>query len=86
MAGQDALARAVALEVLAKLKFELMRSASQEIVAVLLTVKQGAVYLGRSEQSVQHLIFQKEIPVVRVGRRVNLDRRDLDTWIEANKY
>jgi len=48
MAGQDALARAVALEVLAKLKFELMRSASQEIVAVLLTVKQGA-RLSRSK-------------------------------------
>lgn len=86
MADQDALARAVALEVLAKLKLEFLRSASQEIAAVLLTVKQAAVYLGRSEQSVQHLIFQKEIPVVRIGRRVHLDRRDLDAWIEANKY
>ena len=52
----------------------------------LLNVKEAAVYLGRSEQSVQHLIFEKEVPVVRVGRRVHLDRRDLDCWIEKNKY
>jgi hypothetical protein len=27
-----------------------------------------------------------QVPVVRVGRRVHLDRRDLDAWIEKNKY
>jgi len=43
-------------------------------------------YLGRSEQSVQHLIFQKDLPVVRSGRRVHLHRRDLDDWIEKNTY
>ena len=53
---------------------------------VLLSVKDAAVYLGRSEQSIQHLIFSHELPVVRVGRRVHLDRRDLDLWIEKNKY
>lgn len=52
----------------------------------LLDVKQAAVYLGRSEQSIQHLIFQKDLPVVRHGRRVHLHRKDLDTWIEQNKY
>jgi excisionase family DNA binding protein len=56
------------------------------VQAALLNVKDAAVYLGRSEQAVQHLIFQKELPVVRAGRRVHLDRRDLDTWIEKNKY
>jgi excisionase family DNA binding protein len=49
-------------------------------------VKQAAVYLGRTEQAVQHLIFQKDLPVVRVGRRVHLDRRDLDGFIEKHKY
>jgi excisionase family DNA binding protein len=52
----------------------------------LLNVKQAAVYLGRTEQSVQHLIFQRDLPVVRMGRRVHLHRRDLDAWIEKNKY
>jgi excisionase family DNA binding protein len=42
--------------------------------------------LGRSEQSVQHLIFNRDLPVVRVGRRVHLRRSDLDAFIEENKY
>jgi excisionase family DNA binding protein len=61
-------------------------STSYRVQPALLNVKDAAVYLGRSEQSVQHLIFQKELPVVRAGRRVHLDRRDLDAWIEKNKY
>jgi excisionase family DNA binding protein len=77
------LAKAVAEEVVTKLREELSRP--HEVMPALLTVKAAAVYLGRSEQSIQHLIFQKELPVVRVGRRVHLDRRDLDRWIEMNK-
>ncbi len=80
------LARALATEVVGMLKAELGDMARHDVVPVLLTVKQAAVYLGRSEQSVQHLIFQKDLPVVRMGRRVHLDRRDLDAWIEKNKY
>ena len=53
---------------------------------MLLDVKQAAVYLGRTEQSIQHLIFARELPVVRVGRRVHLHRTDLDDWIEKNKF
>lgn len=78
------LVKALAVEVASILRGELARP--QEIMPALLTVKQAAVYLGRSEQSVQHLIFQRELPVVRVGRRVHLDRHDLDAWIEKNKY
>jgi excisionase family DNA binding protein len=80
------LIKAVAAEVASMLKGELARASTYTVQPVLLTVKQAAVYLGRSEQSVQHLIFQKELPVVRVGRRVHLDRRDVDLWIEKNKY
>lgn len=80
----EILAKAVADEVAAKLKDQLARP--HTIEPALLTVKQAAVYLGRSEQSVQHLIFQKDLPVVRAGRRVHLDRKDLDAWIEKNKY
>lgn len=80
------LVKAVAAEVVTQLKVEIGRLSAPEVRPALLAVKQAAVYLGRSEQSVQHLILQKELPVVRVGRRVHLDRRDLDAWIERNKY
>jgi len=51
----------------------------------LLSVKEAAAYIGRTEQALQHLIHKREIVVVRKGRRVHLDRNDLDRWIEANK-
>lgn len=51
----------------------------------LLTVEQAASYLGRTKASVQHMISGGRLPVVRADRRVFLDVRDLDTWIEQNK-
>jgi len=65
---------------------EHLQHAAPRVQPVLLSVKDAAIYLGRSEQAIQHLIFSHELPVVRVGRRVHLDRRDLDLWIEKNKY
>jgi excisionase family DNA binding protein len=65
---------------------EHLEQAAPRVQPVLLSVKDAAIYLGRSEQAIQHLIFSHELPVVRVGRRVHLDRRDLDLWIEKNKY
>jgi excisionase family DNA binding protein len=50
----------------------------------LLTVDQAAVYLGRSKASVQHLVAQRRIPIVREGRRIFLDVRELDRWIAVN--
>jgi excisionase family DNA binding protein len=83
----DSFVQAIAEKVIAKIRADLSRGGlSASIQPALFTVKEAAVYLGRSEQAVQHLIFQKELPVVRVGRRVHLDRRDLDAWIEKNKY
>lgn len=84
--GLDGLAKAIAEEVAAKLRQDFGASQEPRIQPALLTVKETAIYLGRSEQSIQHLIFEKQLPVVRVGRRVHLDRRDLDAWIERNKY
>jgi excisionase family DNA binding protein len=83
------LASAIAEEVAARVKSEIAAHMEHHVAHVrpaLLRVKEAAVYLGRSEQAVQHLIFERELPVVRVGRRVHLDRKDLDTWIEKNKY
>ena len=61
------LAKALAGEVASLLKLELARLSVTDVQPVLLDVKQAAVYLGRSEQSVQHLIFEKDLPVVRKG-------------------
>jgi excisionase family DNA binding protein len=57
-----------------------------QIAARLLTVKEAADYIGRTQQAVQHLIHKRELIVVRRGRRVHLDRADLDRWIDTNKF
>ena len=82
----EILVKAIADQVLACVKTELLRfNELPRVQPALFTVKEAATYVGRSEQAVQHLIFQRELPVVRIGRRVHLDRRDLDGWIEKNK-
>jgi excisionase family DNA binding protein len=75
----------VAQQVASLLRADLDRLGGSTVQPALLDVKQAAAYLGRTEQSVQHLIFQRDLPVVRAGRRVHLHRADLDAWIEKNK-
>ena len=51
----------------------------------LYSVVEAAHYLGRSAWSVRRLIWSGELPEVRAGRRVHLDIRDMDEFIEKNK-
>jgi excisionase family DNA binding protein len=76
---------ALAVQIAARLIPEIERRNGRGAQARLLTVKEAAAYIGRTEQAVQHLIHKRELVVVRRGRRVHLDRSDLDRWIEANK-
>jgi excisionase family DNA binding protein len=82
----DALITAIADEVVRKLAPKLAAATPNVILPALLTVKDAATYIGRTEQAVQHLVFQRRLPVVRSGRRVHLRRSDLDRWIEENTY
>jgi excisionase family DNA binding protein len=51
----------------------------------LLSAAEAAVYLGRTKEAVEHMVAAGKIPRVRADRRVFLDVRDLDKWIEENK-
>jgi excisionase family DNA binding protein len=51
----------------------------------LLPVDEAAMLLGRTPQAVYHLIGQGKLPAVRSDRRVFVDSRDLDRFIEGNK-
>jgi excisionase family DNA binding protein len=51
----------------------------------LLTVPEAAKYLGRTPRALRHMISTAAIPVVREGRSVHLDRRELDRWIDARQ-
>ena len=51
----------------------------------LLTVEQAAVYIGRSNEAVYRMVSHSILPSVRADRRVFLDIKDLDRWIDHNK-
>jgi len=73
------------LEALAeKLATKLSREPSR-LYPRLLTIDQAAVYLGRTRETLQHLISSNKVPTVRADRCIFLDRLDLNKWIDENK-
>ena len=51
----------------------------------LVTAKQAALYLCLSEREIYNMVSNREIRGVRHGRRLMLDIRDLERWIDVNK-
>ena len=62
-----------------------MSTEQNKIIKRLYTVEEAATYLGRSEWSVRRLIWNGVLPQVKFDRRVQVDIRDLDKFIEHNK-
>jgi excisionase family DNA binding protein len=53
----------------------------------LLSIKEAAVYLGRGTYSMRELLWGGQLPYLQCGKggKLWVDRKDLDSWIEANK-
>lgn len=53
----------------------------------LYTLKEAALYLGRSEWGMRDLIWKQIIPVVKLdgGRKIYLDIADLELFVTNNK-
>jgi excisionase family DNA binding protein len=81
----DAVMDALADRVAMKVRHELTQNGNSAVKPRLLTTEQAAVYLGRTRDAVEHMIAAAKLPVVRADRRVFLDVRDLDRWIDSNK-
>jgi excisionase family DNA binding protein len=58
---------------------------STQTVKRLYTLDEAATYLGRSTWSVRHLIWKGLLPQVRPDKRVQIDVRDMDEFIEKYK-
>lgn len=41
----------------------------------------AAVYIARSRKALYHLVARRQIPFIRVGRRLTFDRLNLDRWL-----
>lgn len=55
------------------------------ILPRLLSVEEAAAYLGRTPGALRQMIHRGGVPTVKIDRRVQLDRLDLDKLIEENK-
>jgi excisionase family DNA binding protein len=51
----------------------------------LLSIPQAAEYLGVCAKTMWRLVWESEIPQIRIARRVLVDIRDLDRYIESQK-
>ena len=51
----------------------------------LMGVNAAAIYMGKTPKAVRHIVAKRLVPAVRIGRRVMIDRRDLDKLIEKSK-
>ena len=70
---------AVRQQVMKEMTAQLPKAAPQRR---LLTAKEAGVYLGRSEAAIRQMTFKRQLPVVRDGRNVRYDVRDLDARID----
>lgn len=57
-----------------------------DICRRLLSVREAAQYLGRTEKSIRHLVGRRKLRSIRADGRVMFDVSDLDAWININRY
>jgi excisionase family DNA binding protein len=48
-------------------------------------IKEAAFYLGRSVDSLRELLWAGKVPFIKDGKRIYLDVRDMDGYIEQSK-
>ncbi len=85
MVNFDGLAESMAELIAEKVAKRIADSGTAPVRPRLLTVDQAATFLGRTKDAIQHMVSAGKIAVVKSDRRVFLDVRDLEAWIEANK-
>lgn len=51
----------------------------------LMNVRQAADFLAMTESRVRYEIFHKRLPVIKIGRSIRFDEKDLITWVLNQK-
>ena len=51
----------------------------------LYNIEEASIYLGRTPNAIRQMIWDGKIPIVRDTKRILLDVKDMDTWIERSK-
>jgi len=50
------------------------------------TVQEAAAYLSTTVPAIRRLIYSRELPFAKLGKRFIIDRLDLDKLIERKKH
>jgi len=66
-------------------EYKARRKAPKGPTKRLYTVPEGAFYLGRTVDGFREMLYAGKLPYIKDGRRVLLDVKDLDAYIERNK-
>ena len=61
------------------------RTSDTQTVARLLDYKSAAAYMSLSYWSLREMVLDGQVGHVKYGKKVLLDRQDLDYWIEEHK-
>jgi excisionase family DNA binding protein len=67
-------------------EYRAARRAPKGPVKRLYSVPEAACYLGRTVDGLREMIWKGTLPHIKDGRRVLLDVRDMDEYIERNKH
>ena len=51
----------------------------------LYTIKEAGYYMGRTLWSMRELVWAGKLPIVRSGKRIFIDMKDMDNYIDKNK-
>lgn len=58
---------------------------SERRSSTLLTLEEAARRLSVSIRNIRHQIYLRKLPIVKVGRLVRIDERDLEEFIEQGR-
>jgi excisionase family DNA binding protein len=57
----------------------------QRIPKRLYSIAEASIYLGRTVWAVREMLWAGKLPCIRDGRRILLDIKDMDSWVEQSK-
>ena len=66
-------------------KYKAERKAPKGPVKRLYSVPEAAAYLGRTVDGLREMLYAGKLPYIKDGRRVLLDVKDMDEYIERCK-
>ncbi|OPY81454.1 MAG: Helix-turn-helix domain protein [Syntrophorhabdus sp. PtaU1.Bin153] len=51
----------------------------------LYNIEEASIYLGRTVCALREMLWAGKLPFIKDGKRILLDIKDMDAWIERNK-